>query len=81
MMKGTPYIYQGEEIGMTNTPITDIREARDIETINMYHEYLEKGYSKEEILLKINTKGRDNARLLCSGPLKKCGLYDWYTLD
>ena len=47
---------------MTNTPITDIREARDIETINMYHEYLEKGYSKEEILLKINTKGRDNAR-------------------
>lgn len=62
MMKGTPYIYQGEEIGMTNTPITDIREARDIETINMYHEYLEKGYSKEEILLKINTKGRDNAR-------------------
>ena len=37
-----------EEIGMTNTPITDIREARDIETINMYHEYLEKGYSKEK---------------------------------
>ena len=48
MMKGTPYIYQGEEIGMTNTPITDIREARDIETINMYHEYLEKDILKKK---------------------------------
>ncbi|WP_297076393.1 alpha-glucosidase [uncultured Enterococcus sp.] len=62
LMKGTPYIYQGEEIGMTNYPITDISEAEDIETINLYHERIEKGYSKEEVLLSINTKGRDNAR-------------------
>ncbi|HIY57129.1 MAG TPA: alpha-glucosidase [Candidatus Tetragenococcus pullicola] len=62
MMKGTPYIYQGEEIGMVNTPITDISQASDIETVNMYNERLEEGYSKEEVLASINTKGRDNAR-------------------
>lgn len=62
MMKGTPYIYQGEEIGMTNTPINDISEASDIETLNMYHERLANGYSKEELIRSINTKGRDNAR-------------------
>ncbi len=62
MMKGTPYIYQGEEIGMTNTAISDISEANDIETINMYHERTEQGYSNEEIITSINVKGRDNAR-------------------
>lgn len=62
LMKGTPYIYQGEEIGMTNRTITDISQAEDIETINMYHERLEKGYTKEAILRSINAKGRDNAR-------------------
>ena len=62
MMKGTPYIYQGEDIGMTNTPITSIEEARDIETVNMYHERLAKGYSEADILASINAKGRDNAR-------------------
>ncbi|WP_248624176.1 glycoside hydrolase family 13 protein [Enterococcus cecorum] len=62
MQKGTPYIYQGEEIGMTNTVITDISQARDIETINMYHERLANGYAKEDIIHSINVKGRDNAR-------------------
>lgn len=62
MMKGTPYIYQGEEIGMTNTPITDISQAEDIETVNLYHERLAEGYTQEEILMSINAKGRDNAR-------------------
>lgn len=62
MLKGTPYIYQGEEIGMTNTPISDISEVKDIETINMYNERLEQGYTKEEIITSINVKGRDNAR-------------------
>ncbi|SEK58078.1 glucan 1,6-alpha-glucosidase [Carnobacterium iners] len=61
-MKGTPYIYQGEEIGMTNQPIKDISEASDIETVNLYRERLELGYNKEEIIKSINTKGRDNAR-------------------
>ncbi len=62
MLKGTPYIYQGEEIGMTNRVITDISEAADIESKNMYADRLEKGYAKEDILLSINAKGRDNAR-------------------
>lgn len=62
MLKGTPYIYQGEEIGMTNRVITDISEAADIESKNMYADRLEKGYAKEDILSSINAKGRDNAR-------------------
>ncbi|MER2059701.1 MAG: alpha-glucosidase [Niallia sp.] len=62
LMKGTPYIYQGEEIGMTNCPISDISEVNDIESINMYYERIEQGYTKEEILHSINVKGRDNAR-------------------
>lgn len=62
MMKGTPYIYQGEEIGMTNCPISSIDEVNDIESINLYEERLNNGYKKEDILQSINTKGRDNAR-------------------
>ncbi len=61
-MKGTPYIYQGEEIGMTNCPVTDFSEIDDIESKNMISDRLEKGYTKEEILTSINAKGRDNAR-------------------
>jgi len=62
LMKGTPYIYQGEEIGMTNYPISDIGEVEDIESVNMYYERLANGYTKEEIITSINAKGRDNAR-------------------
>ncbi len=62
MMKGTPYIYQGEEIGMTNYPISDIAEAEDIETINMYHERRSLGFTNDELIESINAKGRDNAR-------------------
>ncbi|MGX6961947.1 glycoside hydrolase family 13 protein [Vagococcus xieshaowenii] len=62
MMKGTPYIYQGEEIGMTNKPISSYEEIEDIESRNFYHDRLEKGYSEAEIFTSINAKGRDNAR-------------------
>ncbi|MEK4517870.1 alpha-glucosidase [Paenibacillus sp. FSL H8-0122] len=62
LMKGTPYIYQGEELGMTNYPIQDISEAQDIEAINMYHERIGQGYAREAIIQSINAKGRDNAR-------------------
>ncbi|HAJ70420.1 MAG: alpha-glucosidase [Alkalibacterium sp.] len=62
LMKGTPYIYQGEEIGMTNRSIQSIDDVDDIESINMYKERLDEGYSKEELIHAINTKGRDNAR-------------------
>lgn len=62
LMKGTPYIYQGEEIGMINTPVNSVEELNDIESINMYNERIAEGYSKEDILYSINKKGRDNAR-------------------
>lgn len=62
LMKGTPYIYQGEEIGMTNRTIETIDEVDDIESINMYYERLENGYSEDDLIHAINTKGRDNAR-------------------
>ena len=61
MHRGTPYIYEGEELGMTNVQY-DIEDYKDCEIINMYHERLEKGYSKDEIMKSIYAKGRDNAR-------------------
>ncbi len=60
-MQGTPYIYQGEELGMTNVQYK-IEDYRDIETQNFYQERLEKGYAKEEIMRSIYAKSRDNAR-------------------
>lgn len=60
-MQGTPYIYQGEELGMTNVRY-GIDDYRDIEILNLYQERLEKGYSKESIMESIYAKGRDNAR-------------------
>lgn len=60
-MQGTPYIYQGEELGMTNIRY-EIEDYRDIETLNMYKERLEKGYGKEEVMASIYAKSRDNAR-------------------
>ncbi|GGI13968.1 glycoside hydrolase family 13 protein [Gottfriedia solisilvae] len=62
LMQGTPYIYQGEEIGMTNVRFDKITDYDDIETRNMYHDRISKGYSHEEIMESIYTKGRDNAR-------------------
>lgn len=62
LMQGTPYIYQGEEIGMTNVRFENITDYDDIETRNMYHDRISKGYSHEEIMESIYTKGRDNAR-------------------
>lgn len=60
-MQGTPYIYQGEELGMTNAAY-DIEDYRDIETRNMYRERLDKGHDVEDIMASIHAKGRDNAR-------------------
>ena len=62
LMQGTPYIYQGEEIGMTNVRFDKITDYDDIETRNMYHDRISKGFSHEEIMESIYTKGRDNAR-------------------
>lgn len=60
-MQGTPYIYQGEELGMTNVQY-ELSEYRDIELLNMYQERIEKGYQEEDVMRSIYTKGRDNAR-------------------
>lgn len=63
MMKGTPYIYQGEELGMTNVPFEGLEEFRDIESINAYHEYTENNLvGKEDMLNYLRYKSRDNAR-------------------
>ena len=61
-MKGTPYIYQGEEIGMTNYPFSGIEDFFDVESVNMYRERKQMGYPEEEIMKSLCTKSRDNAR-------------------
>lgn len=62
LMRGTPYIYQGEEIGMTNYPFRTLEELNDIESLNYAKEALEKGTSLEVIMDQIRQVGRDNAR-------------------
>lgn len=62
LLKGTPYIYQGEEIGMTNVAFESIEEYEDIEIRNMWKERTEQGASPAELLRSIHVKGRDNAR-------------------
>lgn len=62
LMRGTPYIYQGEEIGMTNYPFKSLDEIEDIESINYAEESLEKGVELDTIMDQIRHIGRDNAR-------------------
>ncbi len=63
MMQGTPYIYQGEELGMTNVPFSSLDDFRDIESINAFHEYTENGQTKPEDMMRyLCYKSRDNAR-------------------
>jgi oligo-1,6-glucosidase len=63
MMQGTPYIYQGEELGMTNVKFDNIDDYKDIETLNAYEEYTVSGRkTHDEIMDAIYKRGRDNAR-------------------
>ncbi|MFD6506500.1 MULTISPECIES: alpha,alpha-phosphotrehalase [unclassified Bacillus (in: firmicutes)] len=62
MLQGTPYIYQGEEIGMTNPKFESIKQYRDVESLNIYDIKLEEGLSKEEIIGILKQKSRDNSR-------------------
>lgn len=62
LMRGTPYIFQGEEIGMTNAYFKDISQYEDVESINYYNILLGKGVDKEEILNILRERSRDNAR-------------------
>ncbi len=61
-MKGTPYIYQGEEIGMTNFYSNEISNYPDIETQQVYKDRLNQGFSKDDVLRSIHKKARDNGR-------------------
>ena len=61
-MQGTPYIFQGEELGMTNVRFQDISHYRDIETLHLYEERLEAGYDRDDVMASIYAKSRDNAR-------------------
>ena len=60
-MQGTPYIYQGEELGMTNIHLP-IEQYVDLETHNVYRERVEAGYDPAQVLRSIHARGRDNAR-------------------
>lgn len=62
LLKGIPFIYQGQEIGMTNVEFTDISEIDDISTKDQYQIMLEKGYTAKEALRIVNEKSRDNSR-------------------
>lgn len=62
MLQGTPYIYQGEEIGMTNPKFESIEQYRDVESLNIYDIKLKEGLSKEEIIGILKQKSRDNSR-------------------
>ena len=60
-MQGTPYIYQGEELGMTNI-ILSLQQHVDIETLNVYQERVAQGYDPEQVMKSIDARSRDNAR-------------------
>jgi oligo-1,6-glucosidase len=62
MHKGTPYVYQGEEIGMTNSHFSDLSHYRDLESVNYAAEALSLGQLAEDVLLSLSAKSRDNAR-------------------
>lgn len=63
MMRGTPYVYQGEELGMTNAGFEMPEQYRDLESINAYHEYVESGRASHDEMMKyLKLIGRDNAR-------------------
>ena len=61
-MQGTPFIYQGEELGMTNVAFERIEDYRDIETLNYYRVATQRGQSHQDIMASIHAVGRDNAR-------------------
>ena len=62
MLRGTPYIYQGEELGMTNAHFTRLDQYRDVESTNRYHILKEQGVPEEEIFRILGARSRDNGR-------------------
>ena len=62
LLRGTPYIYQGEELGMTNAHFASIDQYRDVEAINYFHILLERGETEEDALKVLGERARDNGR-------------------
>lgn len=62
MLQGTPYIFQGEEIGMTNPDFENIDQYRDVESLNAYQNMKDAGYKEEEIITILGQKSRDTSR-------------------
>ncbi|MEU5694095.1 alpha-glucosidase [Actinosynnema sp. NPDC020468] len=60
--RGTPYVYQGEELGMTNAPFADVSALRDVESLNHYEREVAAGRAPEDVLAGLRAMGRDNAR-------------------
>ncbi len=63
LMRGTPFIYQGQELGMTNHYFTSIEDYRDVDSINLYNEQIECGRSKQELLDYLYKRSRDQGRM------------------
>ena len=67
MMQGTPYVYEGEELGMTNAHFTSLDQYRDIEALDIYHDFTtRKGFSPKDTLELLALKSRDNIRIAFS---------------
>jgi len=62
LLRGTPFIFQGEEIGMTNAGFTSIDEYRDVESLTMYRIMREEGWSEKDIITTLGERSRDNSR-------------------
>jgi oligo-1,6-glucosidase len=62
LLKGTPYVYQGEELGMTNTYFTEIGQYRDVEALNYHADAVSLGLEADAVLRSLSVKSRDNAR-------------------
>jgi oligo-1,6-glucosidase len=62
LQRGTPYVYQGEELGMTNYPFTSIDDFRDIESVNYFKESVAQGEDPEAVLASLKAMSRDNGR-------------------
>ncbi|HET6563676.1 MAG TPA: alpha-glucosidase [Marmoricola sp.] len=60
--RGTPYVYQGEELGMTNAPFRTVDDFRDIESVNHYRHAVDAGADRDEVMAALRSRSRDNAR-------------------
>ena len=81
MLQGTPYIYQGEEIGMTNPHFSMMNQYRDVESLNAFQELKRKGYSEDYILKILDQKSRDNSRTPMQWTNGGFRFYKWATMD